>query len=40
MKKEYKNKAKKLLTTYSLQKVTNSVVKWTSIISFYSKQYL
>jgi hypothetical protein len=33
-------KTKKKVTSYSLQKFTNSVVKWTSIISFYCKEIL
>jgi len=36
MKKE--NQLKKKQTLYSLQKITNSVVKWTAIISFYCNE--
>jgi hypothetical protein len=37
MKKEYKNG--KRVTLYSLQKLTNSVVKWTAIISSCCKEF-
>lgn len=33
-------KSKKKLTTYSLQKLTNSVVKWTGILSEICKKYI
>ena len=37
MKNEYKSK--KLTTNYHLQKVTNSVIKWTAVITEYFKYY-
>jgi hypothetical protein len=36
--KQLKNK--KIYSLYHLQKITNSVVKWTSIITFFCLDYI